>query len=67
MGKTIKTKQEPVAASMQVNDPARIAKIRAVFSARGMGELSLSMMARLMIDEWLASHAASAPKASEAV
>jgi len=55
-----KTKPDS-AATIQVNDPERRARIARVFTARGYGGLSVSAMARKVIDEWLEAQEDPAP------
>jgi len=41
-------------ATLNIIDPERFARIREAMAARGLGELSLSAMVRIALDEWVA-------------
>ena len=43
--------------SVNIIDDPRFPKVRAQFKKRGMGELALVAMVRVVIDEWLATNA----------
>jgi hypothetical protein len=51
--KTVKKPPAPSGATLHLVDPERIGKVREVFTKRGLGALSLGMMARIVLDEWL--------------
>jgi hypothetical protein len=51
--KTVKKPPAPSGATLHIVEPERFAAVRKVFAGRNLGALSLGMMVRLALDEWL--------------
>lgn len=62
MTRKSKSNTAPAATSVKgfvlhLADPDRLGKVRAVFNARGLPQLSLAMMVKIALDEWLKDQA----------
>lgn len=53
MSKPTPKRKTPKPAIIHLNDPERVAKIQAVFTSRGGGDLPVSAQMRTVIEEWL--------------